>query len=118
MKEHWKGLTLFVDNPALPMDNNLAERMLRSMVLGRKNYWGNHCLWAGQLTVEMLSIVQTCLMHGISPRAYLTYYLTECAKRGSAPPEDETEAFLPHKLSEDIRERLRINKPEERAPDS
>ncbi len=118
MKEHWKGLTLFVDSPGLPMDNNLAERMLRSMVLGRKNYWGNHCLWAGQLTVEMLSIVQTCLMHGISPRAYLTYYLTECAKRGSAPPKDEVEAFLPHKLTEDMREKLRINKPEERAPDS
>lgn len=44
MEEHWKGLTLFVDNPEIPLDNNLAERMLRPMVLGRKNYWGNHSL--------------------------------------------------------------------------
>ena len=28
MKRHWKGLTLFVDNPEIPMDNNLAERIL------------------------------------------------------------------------------------------
>jgi len=66
----------------------------------------------------MFSIVQTCSIHGISPRAYLTHYLAECAKRGGSPSEEEIEAFLPHKLSEDIRERLKINKPEGPAPSS
>ncbi|GAH96673.1 unnamed protein product, partial [marine sediment metagenome] len=28
MKEHWEGLTLFVDNPEIPMDNNLADYIL------------------------------------------------------------------------------------------
>lgn len=107
MKEHWKGLTVFVDNPEIPVDNNLAERMLRPMVLGRKNYWGNHSLWAGQLTAAMFSIIQTCLMQEISPRAYLTYYLTECVKRGSAPSEDEIELFLPPKLNESIKTKLK-----------
>jgi len=106
MKEHWKGLTLFVDNPEIPIDNNLAERMLRPMVLGRKNYWGNHALWAGQLTAAMFSVIQTCLMHSISPRAYLTYFLTECAKRGSAPSGGEIELFLPPKLNESIKTKL------------
>jgi len=99
MKRHWRGLTLFVDNPQIPMDNNLAERALRPMVLGRKNYWGNHSFWAGELTAAMFSIVQTCILHGISPRAYLTYYLKECVKRGSVPSENEIKAFLPHKLN-------------------
>ncbi|MFQ5835942.1 MAG: IS66 family transposase [bacterium] len=107
MKEHWEGLTLFVDNPEIPIDNNLAERMLRPMVLGRKNYWGNHALWAGQLTAAMFSVIQTCLMHSISPRAYLTYYLTECAKRGSAPSGGEIELFLPPKLNESIKTKLK-----------
>jgi len=106
MKEHWKGLTLFVDSPEIPMDNNLAERMIRPMVLGRKNYWGNHALWAGQLTAAMFSVIQTCLMHSISPRAYLTYYLTECAKRGSAPSGGEIELFLLPKLNESIKTKL------------
>lgn len=112
MKEHWKGLTLFVDNPEIPMDNNLAERTIRHMVLGRKNYWGNHAVWAGELTVAMFSIVQTCIRNNISPRAYLTHYFKECAKRGKAPPEDEIESFLPHKLTEDLRKKLKIYKPE------
>ena len=107
MREHWKGLTLFVKHSELPMDNNISERMLRLMVLGRKNYWGNHSLWGGFLSAAMFSIVQTCQMHELSPRAYLKYYLDECAKRGSAPPEDEIEAFLPHKLSEEIKSKLK-----------
>ena len=118
MKEHWKGLTLFVEYSEFPMDNNHAEQIIRTIALGRKNYWGNHSIWGGELTVAMFSIIQTCGLHGLSAKGYLTYYLTECAKRGSAPPEDEIEAFLPHKLSEDIREKLRINKPECPAPSS
>jgi len=116
MKEHWRGLTLFVDSPEIPMDNNLAERMLRPIVLGRKNYWGNHSLWAGELSVAMFSLIQTSLIHQISPRAYLTYYLGECAKRGFAPSENEIESFLPHKLSEEINKRLRMDPPKLRAP--
>jgi len=107
MKEHWKGLTLFVDNPEIPMDNNLAERMLRPMVLGRKNCWGNHSLWARELTAAMFSIIQTCLMHNISSRAYLTYYLTESIKRGSLPSEDEIKLSLPPKLNESIKTKLK-----------
>lgn len=106
LKEHWEGLILFVEHPEIPMDNNQAERMLRHMVLGRKNYWGNHSFWAGELTVAMFSIIQTCLLHKISPRAYLTYYFTECAKRGSAPSSNEIEQFLPCKLPDDVKRKL------------
>ncbi|MEM4326322.1 MAG: IS66 family transposase [Candidatus Pacearchaeota archaeon] len=110
MKEHWKGLTLFIDHPEFPMDNNYAEQIIRAMVLGRKNYWGNHSIWGGELTVAMFSIIQTCNLHGISPKEYLTYYLTECTKRGAAPSGDEIEQFLPHKLAGNIKEKLNINR--------
>jgi transposase len=108
MKKHWEGLTLFVDCPEIPMDNNSAERMLRAVVLGRNNYWGNHSFWGGKLTGAMFSIIQTCLLHQISPRDYLNYYLSECAKRGSAPTKEEIESFLPHQLPESIKEKLKI----------
>jgi len=112
MKQHWKGLTLFVDHPQIPMDNNLAERMLRPMVIGRKNYWGNHSLWAGELTCAMFSIIQTCLMHEISPRAYLNYYFEECAKKGITSNEAEIGQFLPSKLSEDLKKELWLKQPQ------
>ena len=37
LQEHWSGLTLFVDDPRIPMDNNRSERLLRGPALGRKN---------------------------------------------------------------------------------
>lgn len=107
MKAHWKGLTVFVNRPEIPMDNNIAERMLRHAVIGRKNYWGNHSEWTGNLTSAMFSIIQTCLINDISPREYLTCYLKECSKRGSAPDEFEIESFLPHKLSENFKSNIR-----------
>ena len=116
MKEHWEGLTLFVEHPDVPMDNNSLERMLRPMVLGRKNYWGNHSLWGGELSATMFSIIQTCFKHNISPPAYLKYYFSECAKRGAAPSKEEIDSFLPHNLSQDIKEKLRINKAGEHTP--
>jgi len=108
MKEHWTGLTLFVTHPEVPMDNNTSERALKDPVLGRKNYWGNHTNWAGQLSVAMFSIVQTCTRNNISPRAYLSWYLNECIKKGAAPSHDEISSFLPHNLSPDIREKLKV----------
>src|SRR5439155_15419679 len=37
---HWTGLTVFVEHPEVPMDNNTAERVQRGPVVGRKNYYG------------------------------------------------------------------------------
>lgn len=41
MERHWTGLTVFVDHPAVPMDNNVAERAQRTPVVGRKNFYGS-----------------------------------------------------------------------------
>ena len=44
LREHWPGLTLFVEHPEIPMDNNTVERTLREPVVGRKNYAGSRGL--------------------------------------------------------------------------
>jgi len=40
--KNYEGLTLFLKNPDLPIDNNPAERQLRSPVVGRKTWYGTH----------------------------------------------------------------------------
>lgn len=37
LRNHWDGLTVFVERPEVAMDNNAAERALRNPVVGRKN---------------------------------------------------------------------------------
>lgn len=41
MLKLWPGLTVFLDNPEVPLDNNAAERALRGVVVGRKNHYGS-----------------------------------------------------------------------------
>lgn len=41
MVERWSGLTRFVDDPRIPLDNNAVERTLRGPVVGRKNHYGS-----------------------------------------------------------------------------
>jgi len=64
LKKNWLELTVFVDHPRIPMDNNLAERILRPAALGRKNYYGTHSEWSGRFTAMCMSILQTAGHHG------------------------------------------------------
>lgn len=96
---HWEGLTLFVENPQVPLDNNIAENSIRGPVNGRKNYYGSGSLWSALLAATLFSIFKTLVLWNINPRYWLTAYLTACAENDGLPPEDIS-PFLPWKMSE------------------
>lgn len=102
LSEHWSGLTVFVENPHVPMDNNRIERIIRGPVLGRKNYWGSGAQWSGELAVMMFSLFQTLELHEINPRMWLSAYLNACAAAGGKAP-DNVAAWLPWELSAEQR---------------
>jgi transposase len=102
--DHWTGLTVFVEHPEVPMDNNTAERAQRGPVVGRKNYYGSGAVWAGRLAAMMFSLLQTLCLWQLNPRSWLTAYLTACAEAGGQVPQD-WERFLPWNLSEENRRR-------------
>jgi transposase len=107
LQEHWSGLTLFVDDPRIPMDNNLSERRLRGAALGRKNYYGSGALWSGSLAAMLFSILATLELWQINARLWLFWYLQSCAEAGGKIPGD-IEHFLPWNLSDDMRTKLRL----------
>ena len=94
MKNHWSGLTVFVDHPWVPMDNNTAERAARLPVVGRKNFYGSGSEWSGQLAAAMYSSAVTVKLWGLNPRTWLSAYLQACADNGNQAPRD-INAFLP-----------------------
>jgi transposase len=96
--DHWAGLTVFIEHPEVPMDNNTAERAERGPVVGRKNYYGSGAVWAGRLAAMLFSLLQTLCLWRLNPRAWLTAYLTACAEAGGRVPAD-VEGFLPWNLS-------------------
>ena len=103
--EHWAGLTLFLDHPEVPLDNNRAENTIRTPVTGRKNYYGSGSLWSAQLAAILFSLLQTLVLWDINPRHWLTRYLEACAEQGGkAPP--NIDPFLPWRMDDARRAEL------------
>lgn len=97
---HWTGLTVFVDHPEVPMDNNASERCHRGPVVGRKNFYGSGSVWSGRLASILFSLFQTLALWGLCPRRWLTAYLTACAEAGGqVPPNWQT--FLPWRMTQE-----------------
>ena len=89
MARHWDRLTQFLQNPQLPLDNNAAERCLRTPVIGRKNFLGSRARWAGDLAAQVWTFTETARQHGLDPLAELTRYFETCAAAGGQPPPRE-----------------------------
>jgi len=100
MKNHWNGLTVFVDNPEIPMDNNRMENSIRPCALGRHNYIGNHSEWGGELSACMYSIIQTCLQNRINPKAYLKFYFEKSIEAKGKMSVEEINSMLPGNLKD------------------
>jgi transposase len=110
LQEHWSGLTVFVDHPEVPMDNNTAERCQRGPVVARKNFYGSGALWSGRLAAMLFSLFQTMQLWGLVVGKWLNAYLTACAQAGGKPPLDP-QRHLPWNMTAEQRERLGPAKP-------
>ena len=77
----WAGLTRYLDDGRIEIDNNVVERGMRPIALGRKNhlfagsdegaeYWAIHA-----------SLIETCKMNDVDPQAYLADILAKIANR-------------------------------------
>lgn len=67
----WKALTRFVGNGRLEVDNNAAERAIRPLALGRKNYLFAGSDAGGDRAAAIYSLIETAKLNGIDPEAYL-----------------------------------------------
>jgi transposase len=97
LQEHWEGLTRFVDDPRIPMDNNASERQARGPAVARKNFYGSGSEWSGRLAAALFSIFATLSRWMLNPRKWLTWYFEHCAAAGGQVPKD-IQQFLPWKL--------------------
>jgi transposase len=86
LDHEWDGLVRHRDFPDIALDNNTAERALRTPVLGRKNYYGAHAQWAAHLAARVWTITATAERNHREPLTFLTAYLNACAEAGARPP--------------------------------
>jgi transposase len=90
MAKHWAGLEIFLNEPAVPIDNNRTERGFRGPALGRNNFYGSHSRWGTEVAAIFYSLVESAKLVGVDPKAYL--------KAALAAALDGRRIPLPHEL--------------------
>lgn len=68
--ENYIGLTVFLTDSEVSIDNNAQERLLRSHVVGRKTWYGTHSERGAKTAAVLFSIVETCKLNQVNPRIY------------------------------------------------
>lgn len=69
--KNYDSFIRFVSVAEAPIDNNPQERQMRSPVIGRKTWYGNHSLKGARTAAILFSIVESCKLAGVNPREYL-----------------------------------------------
>jgi hypothetical protein len=72
LKTHWKFLTQFLRVPGMPLENNLAERAIKSVIRFRKNSLFYKTTVGATVGDILMSVIETCRMNRVNALAYLT----------------------------------------------
>ena len=88
----WSGLTRFLDDPRVPLDNNAVQRALRGAVIGRKNHYGSRSQRGTEVAALFYSLLESAKACGIDERTYLL----RAAHSALANPQV---TLLPHDLT-------------------
>jgi transposase len=75
----WPALLRYVRDGRVEIDNNSAERALRAVALGRKNYLFAGSDSGGERAAAMYTLIGTAKLSGLDPEAYLRHVLTRIA---------------------------------------
>lgn len=96
----WEALTLFCEDGRIEISNVLAENALRCVSLGRKNYLFAGSDSGGERAAAMYSLIGSCKLNDINPRAYLEYVFTHIADHQA----NRIDELLPWNVADKLRE--------------
>ena len=78
----WPGLTVFLSDPRVPLDNERAERALRGVVVGRKNHYGSRSKRGAEAAALFYTLLESAKLAGVD----LHRYVVEATRRAIAAP--------------------------------
>lgn len=87
--KRWSSLTRFLDDGRLEIDNLIAERSLRGIALGRKNWLFAGSNVGGERAAAIYTVIETCKLNGFDPQAYIADVIHRIADNWPASRWDE-----------------------------
>ena len=78
--KRWPALTRYLDNGRLEIDNLVAERALRGVAIGRRNWLFAGSRAGGERAAATYSIIESCKLNGVEPFAYITDVMQKIAE--------------------------------------
>ncbi|MCW5617587.1 MAG: IS66 family transposase [Rhodocyclaceae bacterium] len=94
---HWQALVRYAQDGRIEIDNNAAERALRAVALGRKNFLFGGSDAGGERAAALYSLIGTAKLNGLDPEAYLRDVLARIAEH----PINRIDDLLPWNLYAD-----------------
>lgn len=100
--KRWHALTRYLDDGAVPIDNNPVENQIRPWALGRSNWLFAGSLRSGQRAAAVMSLIQSARLNGHDPYAYLKDVLARLpTQKASAINE-----LLPHNWKSEVADKV------------
>ncbi|WP_420390559.1 IS66 family transposase [Marinobacter sp.] len=90
--KRWKALTRYLDDGAVPIDNNWVENQIRPWALGRSNWLFAGSLRSGQRSAAVMTLIQSAKLNGHDPYAYLKDVLARLPTQKNSAIDE----LLPH----------------------
>jgi hypothetical protein len=94
----WEALCRYGTDGRIEIDNNAAERSLRAVALGRKNYLFAGADSGGERAAAIYTLIGTARLNAIDPEAYLRFVLARLAEH----PIDRVDELLPWNVADTL----------------
>ncbi len=87
--KRWPALTRFTGDGRLEIDNNIAERSMRGIAVGRRNWLFAGSKIGGERAAAIYTIIETCKLNGVDPQTYIADVIAKIAADWPAARWDE-----------------------------
>jgi transposase len=78
--KRWPALTRYLDDGRLEIDNLIAERALRGVAIGRRNWLFTGSKAGGERAAAIYTIIETCKLNGVEPFTYISSVVQKIAE--------------------------------------